>query len=89
MSNPKRSVLYLGVTSNLENRVWQHKNHYYKNSFSSKYNCTDLIYYKELTDINDAIKREKEIKKWGRSKKNSLIVKLNPNLTDLSQSFNL
>ena len=71
-------MLYIGVTSNLSQRIWQHKRKIYPNSFTAKHNIHELIYYETYTSIVDAIKREKEIKGWRRSKKNALINKKNP-----------
>lgn len=78
MTNKYRKVLYIGVTGNLEQRVWQHKNHYFKHSFTDKYNCEYCIYYEEFDYINDAIDRETELKKWNRKKKEKLINAVNP-----------
>ena len=78
MTNKHRNVLYVGVTGNLEQRIWQHKTHQFKNSFTDKYNCEYCIYYEEYDFINDAIDRETELKKWNRKKKEALIAALNP-----------
>ena len=78
MTNKHRNVLYIGVTGNLEQRIWQHKTHQFKNSFTDKYNCEYCIYYEEYDFINDAIDRETELKKWNRKKKEALIAALNP-----------
>ena len=78
MTNKYRKVLYIGVTGNLEERIRQHKNHRFKNSFTDKYNCEYCIYYEEFDYINNAIDRETELKKWNRKKKEALINKLNP-----------
>ncbi len=79
-------VLYVGVTSHLENRVHQHKNHEY-GGFTAKYNVTRLLYYEGLGSIEASIEREKQIKKWNRKKKLVLIRTKNPNLEDLSYSW--
>ncbi len=83
MTNKNKTTLYVGVTSNLLNRVLEHKTHKYKNSFTSKYNLEFIIYYEFHSTITEAILREKQIKKWGRSKKDELINSLNPNRIDL------
>ena len=83
MTNRYRNVLYIGVTGNLEHRVWQHKTHQIKKSFSDKYNCEYCIYYEEFDYINNAIERETELKKWNRKKKEALINKLNPEWKEL------
>ncbi|NEW78263.1 MAG: GIY-YIG nuclease family protein [Gelidibacter sp.] len=64
---------YTGVTSNLENRVFQHSEGFFKNSYTSKRRPLVLVFYAEFTDINLAIETEKKIKKWSRAKKEALI----------------
>ena len=83
MTNKSRQVLYIGVTGNLEQRIWQHKKHLIKNSFTDRYNCEYCIYYEEFDYINEAIDRETELKKWSRKKKETLINKLNPEWREL------
>ena len=78
-----RRTLYVGVTSNLVNRVYQHK-HKLVDGFTKKYNVSWLAYYEETLDITAAIAREKQIKAWRRSKKVGLIEGLNPQWKDLS-----
>ncbi len=78
MTNKYRKVLYIGVTGDLEQRVWQHKTHQIRKSFTDKYNCEYCVYYEEFDYINDAIDREKELKKWSRKKKEDLINTVNP-----------
>ena len=75
--------MYIGVTNNLERRLFEHKNKIYK-GFTGKYNICKLVYYEEMSEVNCAIMREKEIKKWRREKKNSLIVTLNPEWKELA-----
>lgn len=82
MSNFKRNVLYVGVTNNLQKRVWQHKQNLVK-GFTQRYQVHDLIYYETFSDPNSAIEREKQIKSWSRKKKDGLIKKSNPELKDL------
>lgn len=79
-------VLYVGVTNNLERRVHEHKSGAVK-GFTKKYHIKKLIYFETFNNIDDAIHREKEIKKWRREKKIFLIEKENPNWTDLSLQF--
>ncbi len=79
----KSGVLYLGVTSNLPMRVGQHKARIFR-GFTKKYNVTNLVWFEPHTSIRSAISREKEIKKWRRSKKIALIESLNPQWNDLS-----
>ncbi|MBR6439352.1 MAG: GIY-YIG nuclease family protein [Bacteroidales bacterium] len=83
MTNKSRRVLYIGVTGNLEQRIFQHKKHVFKGSFTDKYNCEYCIYYEEFRYVNDAIARETELKKWNRKKKEKLISALNPTWREL------
>ena len=78
-------VLYIGITNNLQRRVYEHKQELVE-AFSKKYKCKKLVYFEEYKDINQAIAREKHLKGWSRSKKESLIKKLNPAFKDLSES---
>ena len=82
MTNKGNSVLYTGVTSNLLQRVFQHKNKLIE-GFTKKYNLTKLVYYEVCDDIISAISREKQIKGGPRIKKIILIEKENPNWDDL------
>ena len=82
ISNQRRTVLYIGVTSNLYSRIYDHKSGL-GSAFSQKYNCTDLLYYYFHESIEEAIKREKQLKKWKREWKDDLIKSFNPNLKDL------
>ncbi|SRR6266404_980989 len=79
----KSGVLYLGVTSNLPCRVGQHKEKILP-GFTKKYNVTKLVWFEPHASIRSAISREKEIKKWRRSKKTALIELFNPEWNDLS-----
>jgi putative endonuclease len=81
-TNKKDGTLYTGVTSNLPQRIHQHRNKTIK-GFSSKYNCHILVYYEVFDDMENAILREKQLKGGSRQKKISLIEKLNPEWTDL------
>ena len=83
MANTHNTVLYTGVTRNLERRVWEHKNGINKGSFTYKYNCHKLVYYEVFGDIEYAIAREKQLKNWKREWKNELISKDNPDWLDL------
>lgn len=78
MTNKNRTTLYIGVTNGLCRRVYEHKNHLIKNSFTDKYNLEYCIYYEEFPYFDLAIQREKELKKWNRQKKEDLINKKNP-----------
>jgi putative endonuclease len=78
ITNFDRTVLYIGVTNDLIRRVYEHKNHLIENSFSDKYNLGTCIYYEKYNDINQAIDRETQLKKWSRKKKEILINSKNP-----------
>jgi predicted GIY-YIG superfamily endonuclease len=83
MSNSRRTVLYIGITNNLERRVTEHRTHMNR-GFTDTYNCTELIYSEVTSNVTDAIAREKQLKRWSRTKKFVLIKGLNPELRDLS-----
>ena len=83
MANGWRNVIYIGVTNNLYIRYLQHKTGVVE-GFTKKYKCHHLIYYEEYTYIEDAIRREKELKGWRREKKMRLIRQQNPLLKDLA-----
>jgi putative endonuclease len=72
VTNKNKTVLYIGVTNDLQRRTYEHENGLIP-GFTKKYNCHYLIYYEHFQQIEDAINREKEIKKWRREKKENLI----------------
>jgi len=80
----KSKTLYIGVTDNLERRVYEHKNKLIE-GFTKKYNITKIIYYEMTNDVQSAIEREKQIKGWLRGKKIALIEAMNPKWADLSE----
>ncbi len=82
MTNRSRT-LYIGVTNNLERRVYEHK-HKLTPGFTSKYNMTQLVYYEVYDDVREAIAREKQLKGWLRTKKVALIETMNSEWEDLS-----
>ena len=82
LTNKINSVLYIGVTNDLQRRIYEHKNKLIP-GFTRKYNLNKLIYFEHFENINDAIKREKQLKKWNRSWKEELINKENPKWNDL------
>ena len=86
MTNQNRNVIYIGVTSNLEKRVHQHKTKFYK-GFTSKYNCNILVYFQEFTNISEAIAYEKKLKAGNRARKEKLINEQNPEWKDLSEDW--
>lgn len=83
LTNTHRTVLYTGVTRDLVRRVYEHKHHLDKNSFTAKYNVEFLVYYESTSDVEAAIEREKQIKGWNRKRKEKLIESKNPNWVDL------
>ena len=87
LSNWDDSVIYIGVTSNLERRLYEHKNGL-ADGFTKQYNLHKLVYYEHTNDVYSAIAREKQLKKWVRAKKNALIAKMNPEWNDLSAKWN-
>lgn len=78
MTNNNRTTLYIGVTNDLCRRIYEHKNHLIKDSFTDRYNLEYCIYFEEFSSLSMAINREKELKKWNRQKKEDLIIKVNP-----------
>ena len=76
VTNKNKTVLYIGVTSDLQRRTYEHENGLLS-GFTKKYNCHFLIYYEHFQHIDDAIAREKELKKWRREKKENLINEFN------------
>jgi putative endonuclease len=86
ITNWNNRVIYIGVTNDLFCRIYEHKNKLIE-GFSRKYNLTKLVYFEETSDVNAAITREKEIKKWRREKKNNLVNQINPSGEDLSEGL--
>ena len=82
MSNKYDSVLYVGVTNNLERRVSEHRTGN-SDAFTARYNCSKLVYYEEYSSIDEAIAREKQIKSWNRARKEKLIDSMNPEHKEL------
>lgn len=87
ITNPGRTVLYVGVTSDLMGRIAKHKNKFYPQSFSARYNCRLLMYFNEFPNIREAIIEEKRIKAGSRRKKIELIIGMNPQWEDLAQDW--
>ncbi len=86
LSNWNDSVLYIGVTSNLPRRLYEHREHLVP-GFTNQYNLCKLVYYEDTNDVYSAISREKQLKKWSRSKKETLIQRMNPQWRDLSEDW--
>jgi putative endonuclease len=83
MTNKLKTTLYIGVTSNLRSRIYEHRTHLYPHSFTARYRMHYCIYFECFSSIEEAIRREKELKKWSRSKKMQLINGMNPKWVDL------
>ena len=83
MSNESNSTIYIGITNNINRRVFEHKNKLIE-GFTKRYNITKLVYVEETSDVYSAISREKQLKGWTRKKKNELIESINPEWKDLS-----
>ncbi len=83
LTNYDNSLIYIGVTNNLERRLYEHENKLIK-GFTEKYYINKLVYFEETSDIESAINREKEIKKWRRDKKDDLVNKSNPEWKEIS-----
>ena len=83
ITNKSNTVLYIGVTSNLPQRIEEHKQKRYENSFSARYNLNKLVYYEQFQMIGDAIGREKQLKASNRATKEKLINSINPTWNDL------
>jgi putative endonuclease len=87
MSSPDKTALYVGVTSDLVKRVWEHKNKVFTDSYTSRYNCCVLVWYKRFDGIEEAIDEEKRLKGGSRKKKIALVDAFNPDWLDLSDSL--
>lgn len=83
MASGNNNALYTGVTSRLAERVYEHKTHANKESFTAKYNCVKLVWYVELPSIEEAIAEEKRIKSGNRWQKVRMITEMNPEWNDL------
>jgi len=86
LSSKRNGALYIGVTSNLVQRIWQHKNHSVE-GFTATHEVTQLVYFEQYEDINNALAREKQLKNWTRKWKQDLIEKENPYWRDLYESI--
>jgi len=88
LTNKTNKVLYIGVTNDLERRIFEHKNKIVE-GFTKKYNLNKLIYYEVTKDISSAIEREKQLKNWHRDWKINLVNSFNPMWKDLGTNFGL
>ena len=87
MTNKAHMVLYIGVTSDLRNRIYEHINNRYQGSFTSKYKCYKLVYHNFFWSVEEAIDEEKRIKGGNRIAKLKLINEFNPNWNDLYETL--
>ena len=88
LTNWNHRLLYVGVTSDLPRRIYEHKNAL-SDGFTKKYHIHKLVYFEETSDVNAAIAREKQLKGWTRAKKNALIESKNPNWLDLAEQLEI
>jgi len=86
LTNKNNTVIYVGVTTNLVGRIYEHKTGVFR-GFTYRYNCNKLLYYEEFSDINEAIEREKQIKAGSRKRKEHLINSTNPDWIDLAKDW--
>ncbi len=84
LTNKSNKVLYIGVTNNIERRMYEHKNKMI-DGFTKRYNLTKLVYFEETSDVRSTIEREKQLKNWHRDWKIKLINEFNPEWKDLSR----
>tara|TARA_R110000868_G_scaffold253007_1_gene509725 strand:+ start:1677 stop:1976 length:300 start_codon:yes stop_codon:yes gene_type:complete len=87
LTNKNKKVLYTGVTSDLQSRVYEHKTRVHPKSFTAKYNVDWLVYYETFHSIEEAIDREKQLKAGSRKKKLDLINSFNPDWKDLYEDI--
>ena len=86
LTNYNETTFYIGVTSNLQKRIFEHKNKLAE-GFTKKYNINKLVYYELTESIETAINREKQLKRWHRQWKINLIKEMNPEFRDLSEDW--
>ncbi len=86
LTNKTNAVMYIGVTNDLRRRLCEHKNEQIE-GFTKKYHVHKLVYFEEYSEVNDAIAREKQLKRWVRLKKNRLVETKNPCWDDWGEEF--
>ena len=86
MTNYSQTSFYIGVTGNLQKRVWEHKNKVV-DGYTKKYNIDRLVYYELTNSVDTALNREKQLKRWHREWKLNLIKEMNPEFKDLSLNW--
>ena len=82
LTNDYGNMMYIGVTNNLERRIYEHKCEM-NDGFTKSFHIHKLVYYEECSEVKAAIEREKQLKKWSRTKKNALVEKMNPNWNEI------
>lgn len=87
LSNKRNSVLYVGITNDLQRRLWEHRSGLHPQSFTSKYKVNKLVWWEEHNLIEEAIEREKQLKSGSRAKKIALIEENNPHWMDLAKGW--
>jgi len=87
LTNKNKTVIYVGATSDIKRRIFQHKIKFYPKSFSAQYNCYHLMYYEIFNTWNEALEREKQLKAGNRKRKEKLINSKNAEWEDLAGSF--
>jgi len=88
LTNFGNTTLYIGVTNNLERRLYEHKNELV-DGFTKRYHCHSLLYFEVTNSIESALAREKQLKRWSRFKKDELVDSINPGREDLSTSLEM
>ena len=86
LTNYNETTFYIGVTGDLQKRIWEHKNKVVE-GFTKKYNVDRLVYYELTEDVESALNREKQLKRWHRQWKINLIKEMNPEFKDLSEQW--
>ena len=86
LTNYNETTFYIGVTGNLQKRIWEHKNKVVE-GFTKKYNVDRLVYYELTEDVESALNREKQLKRWHRQWKINLIKEMNPEFKDISENW--
>ena len=86
LTNYNETTFYICVTGDLQKRIWEHKNKVVE-GFTKKYNVDRLVYYELTEDVESALNREKQLKRWHRQWKINLIKEMNPELNDLSEQW--
>lgn len=86
LTNKSNNVMYIGITNDLMRRLYEHKEKLLE-GFTKRYNVNKLVYFEEFKTPTDAIKREKQLKHWNRSKKNAIVETVNPEYKDLTEDL--